>query len=80
MYDLRNNRIREVERRQTNVLQCLSGNRDSKITIRIPSWMKKQIKDSGKSEADFIIAKLGESMYKPMEYDEKAWAEEVKDL
>ena len=80
MYDLRNNRMREAERRQTNVLQCLASNRDAKITFRVPAWMKQQIKASGKSEADFIIAKLGEDMYKPAEYDADAWVEEVKDL
>jgi len=29
--------------------------------------MKQQIKESGKSEADFIIGKLGLSMFKPYE-------------
>ena len=54
-FDLRNNRIREYER-------------------------KEQINKSGKSEADFIIAKLAEDLYKPMEIDEEAWAEEIKNL
>ena len=80
MYDLRNNRIREAERRNANVIQCLADKRDATSVIRLPYWMKQQIKASGKSEADFIIAKLGEDMYKPAEYDADAWVEEVKDL
>lgn len=79
-FDLRNNRIREYERRVTNITQCLADKRDGHIHIRLPIWMKGQINKSGKSEADFIIAKLAEDLYKPFEIDEEAWAEEVKNL
>jgi len=79
-YNLSRNKEAEINRRVTNVTQCLSEKRDGHIHFRLPMWMKQQIKLSGKSEADFIIAKLGESMYRPMEIDEEAWAEEVKDL
>ena len=79
-FDLRNNRIREYERRVTNITQCLAEKRDGHIHFRLPMWMKEQINKSGKSEADFIIAKLAEDLYKPMEIDEEAWAEEIKNL
>ena len=63
-------REREYIRCQTNVLQCLSDERDAKCSFRLPNWMKEQIKNSGKSEADFIIEKLGMSMFKPFEQSE----------
>lgn len=31
---------KEIERCHVNVLQCLADNRDSKITFRLPLWMK----------------------------------------
>ena len=80
MYDLRNNRMREAERRNANVLQCLAEDRNSTIVFRLPKWMKGQIGASKKSYADFIIAKLAEDMYKPLEYDQEAWAEEMRSL
>lgn len=51
----------------TNATQCLADKRDASIHFRLPNWMKQQIKESGKSEADFIIGKLGLSMFKPYE-------------
>ena len=72
---------REIQIRcQTNVLQCLADNRDAKISFRIPKWMKEQIKESGKSEADFIISKLGLSMFKPYEQSRESWEEECEIL
>lgn len=79
-YNLSRNKEAEFNRRVTNITQCLTDKRDSNIHFRLPLWMKQQMKESGRSEADFIIAKLGETMYKPTEYDAEAWAEEVKDL
>ena len=79
-FDLRNNRIREYERRVTNITQCLAEKRDAHIHFRLPLWMKSQINKSGKSEADFIIAKLAEDLYKPMETDEESWAKEVEEM
>ncbi len=80
MYNLSRNKIAEITRCQTNVLNCLADKRDGKLSIRVPKWMENQIKESGKSEADFIIAKLAETMFKGIEIDEEAWAEEIKDL
>ena len=79
-FDLRNNRIREAERAHTNVLQCLAEDRNSTIVFRLPKWMKEKIEASGKSYADFIIAKLAEDLYKPFEIDEESWAEEVEEM
>jgi hypothetical protein len=58
----------------------LSEKRDATIVFRLPKWMKDRIKDSGKSEADYIIAELGKNMFKPIEYDPNEWLEEIKNL
>lgn len=79
-HNIARNRIAEFNRRVTNITQCLAEKRDAHIHFRLPLWMKSQINKSGKSEADFIIAKLAEDLYKPMEIDEEAWAEEIKNL
>ena len=72
---------REIQIRcQTNVLRCLADNRDAKISFRIPLWMKEQIKESGKSEADFIIGKLGLSMFKPYEQSNESWLQECEEM
>lgn len=62
----------------TFVLQCLADKRDATIFFRIPKWMKDEIKQSGKSEADFIIGKLGLSMFKPYEQTKESWQKEVE--
>lgn len=69
-----------IQKRNTNVLQCLSEKRDAVIVFRLPSWMKQEIKASGKSEADFIIAKLGETMKKPVDVDETSWQLECEEM
>lgn len=79
VYNLARNKVAEFNRRQTNVLQCLAEDRDAKITFRLPLWMKRQIEASGKSYADFIIAKLAEDTYKPTEIDKEAWEKEVNE-
>ena len=61
-------------------MQVLSEKRDAQIVFRLPNWMKIQIKQSGKSEADFIIGKLGLSMFKPYEQSEESWQEELKNF
>lgn len=70
----------EAERCYTNALQCLSDKRDANINFRLPGWMKNQINNSGKSEADFIIGKLGLSMFKPFEQSEESWQNEINQL
>lgn len=70
----------EAERCYANALQCLADKRDAQIAFRLPQWMKDQIKSSGKSEADFIISKLGLSMFKPYEQSEESWQEEIQQL
>lgn len=57
----------ELERCYTNATQCLADKRDASVHFRLPKWMKEQIKQSGKSESDYIIGKLGLSMFKPYE-------------
>ena len=80
IYNSSKKRLEEAERCYTNALQCLADKRDSNINFRLPNWMKIQIKQSGKSEADFIIGKLGLSMFKPYEQSEESWQEEIKEL
>lgn len=63
-YKLVRNRESETNKCNANVLQCLADNRDATIVFRLPLWMKQQIEASGKSYADFIIAKLAEDLYK----------------
>lgn len=70
----------EAERRNTFVLQTLSEKRDATIVFRLPRWVKEQIKSSGKSDADFIIAELAKTMRKPFEYDEEEWKQEAENL
>jgi len=74
------NRDFEAERCKTNVLQCLSEKRDATISFRLPSWMKQQIKKSGKSNADFIIAELAKTMFRELEYNKEDWDEEIKEF
>jgi len=69
----------ELERCYANAMQCLSEKRDAQIAFRLPKWMKDQIKESGKSEADFIIAKLGITMFKPLNRDKESWIKEVEE-
>lgn len=70
----------EAERCYANALQCLADKRDAQIAFRLPGWMKDQIQASGKSEADFIIGKLGLSMFKPYEQSKESWEEEILQL
>ena len=70
----------EAKRCFTNVLQCLADKRDSAVHFRLPKWMREQIKVSGKSEADFIIAKLGMTMFKPYAQNDEDWQNELKEI
>lgn len=67
IYNSSKKQLEEATRCYTNATQCLADKRDASIHFRLPNWMKQQIKESGKSEADFIIGKLGLSMFKPYE-------------
>lgn len=80
IYNSAKKQLEESSRCYTNAMQILAEKRDSQIAFRLPNWMKTQIKQSGKSEADFIIGKLGLSMFKPFEQSAESWAEEVKNL
>ena len=70
----------ELERCYANAMQVLSEKRDAQIVFRLPKWMKEQINQSGKSEADFIIGKLGLSMFKPYEQSNESWAKECEGM
>ena len=80
IYNNSNKQLKEANRCYENAMQILAEKRNSQIAFRLPSWMKEQIKQSGKSEADFIIGKLGLSMFKPYEQSEESWQQEIKSL
>ena len=67
IYNNTSKQAKEASRCYANALQCLADKRNAQIAFRLPRWMKAEIKASGKSEADFIIGKLGMSMFKPYE-------------
>lgn len=78
IYNNTSKQAKEANRCYANALQCLADKRDSQIAFRLPLWMKEQINQSGKSEADFIIGKLGLSMFKPYEQTKESWQKEVE--
>ena len=80
IYNNSSKQLKEASRCYSNAMQILAEKRDAQIAFRLPGWMKEQIKVSGKSEADFIIGKLGLSMFKPYEQSEESWQEEIKEL
>ncbi len=78
IYNSSKKQLEEATRCYTNAISCLAEKRDATIFFRIPKWMKDEIKQSGKSEADFIIGKLGLSMSKPYEQTKESWQKEVE--